>query len=189
MKHVRRITLDESLAGERTLPSFVRVKKFLDEKECNRLVASCVGTRRFYRSNGQQLAKRVSISYLLPQADPELTERVEQLFIENNIWNLSLTQVLHPMRVQLYVRGDYNDVHSDYDYETLDYSKLTLVIPLVGRKKWKGGDLRVGNSKLVPKMNLGDAVIFPSFQPHLVSRVHAGSRITLAAWIAGPKLR
>jgi PKHD-type hydroxylase len=93
------------------------------------------------------------------------------------------------MRIQSYVRGDYNDVHSDYDYTTQDYSKLTVVVPLVPRTKWKGGDLTVGNELATPKMALGDAIVFPSFLPHFVARVSKGTRVTLSAWISGPPLR
>jgi predicted 2-oxoglutarate/Fe(II)-dependent dioxygenase YbiX len=183
------MTIQESIAGERRLPSFLRIKSFLNREQCSQLVNDCVGRQRFHRSGGGALAKKVSISYLKPEANIEMTQALERLCVKHNTWNLRLGQIVHPMRIQQYVRGDFNDVHSDFDYDTQDYSKLTIVVPLVPRSQWSGGDLSIGNGLATPKLEIGDAIVFPSFLPHFVSRVQKGRRIVLSAWVSGPPLR
>jgi hypothetical protein len=52
-------------------------------------------------------------------------------------------------------------------------------------------DSALGNIEhlLAPRMQKGDAVIFPSFTLHRVTPVLSGIRIVLSAWISGPPLR
>jgi len=78
---------------------------------------------------------------------------------------------------------------TDYDYTDGDYSKLRIIMPLVDPRKWGGGVLGIGNSLAMPSLRCGDAVVFPSFTLHGVSRVFRGSRIILSAWVSGPALR
>jgi hypothetical protein len=181
-------TLRASLKGTHSLPEYVRVKSFFSRKECDSIIEDLVLKTRFYRTNGSALAKRVSISYLEPQRHAALATSLYSVAAGSNSWKLRLTGIIHPMRIQEYRRGDYNDVHADYDYVTQDYSKLTIVVSLLDRNRWDGGDLHIGNTAAKPKINMGDAIVFPSFQPHSVSRVLRGRRLVLSAWISGPPL-
>ena len=171
------------------LPPFVVERCVLSAQECQALLDSTSCRTRYYRSNSQQLARRVDISYLTPKAVPELSTKLENLSAKTNVWGLALIGVTDNMRIQRYRRNDYTDTHSDYDYSTCDFSKLTLVIPLVDPSGWEGGELQVGNSLRTPRLKIGDAVVFPSFSPHRVTRVKKGVRVVLSAWISGPPLR
>lgn len=169
----------------RSLPQFVVVRRLFSPDHCQTLLSKT----RFYRSDSQYFARRVDISYLKPDDFAWVFEKMAAVAAKQNVWELALSAISEPMRIQRYRRGDYSDPHSDYDYTSPDHSKLTVVVPLVDRRNWRGGDLEIGNSFLTPRMDKGDAVIFPSFCLHRVTRVTSGSRIILSAWIAGPVLR
>lgn len=173
----------------RRLPSFVVHRHALSKPECRDLLSNPTCRSPFYKSRSQQLARKVEYAYITPSHAPWLFDRVGRLAARRNVWGLALTAIADPMRLQRYRRHDYSDVHSDYDYPTTDHSKLTVVIPLVSPSEWHGGELEIGNDFQTPRLRLGDAVIFPSFVPHRVTRVTGGTRLILSAWISGPQLR
>jgi PKHD-type hydroxylase len=41
----------------------------------------------------------------------------------------------------------------------------------------------------VPVTEQGDAVLFPSWAPHMVTPITRGTRYALAAWVCGPQFR
>jgi len=124
-----------------------------------------------------------------PQQARWLFAKLGYLAARKNVWDLALSAIVEPIRVQRYRRGDYSDLHTDYDYTDGDCSKLTIIMPLVDPHEWGGGKLQIGNSLATPRLRRGDAVVFPSFTPHKVSPVLRGNRIILSAWVSGPLLR
>jgi len=171
------------------LPNVVRWPRALSPDECDTIATATIALRRARRSAEPTLAKRVEMVFL-GRADAKwLYERLRAIGRATNVWRLRLTEVQEPVRVQRYRRADYNDLHTDYDYPDCDYSKLTIVVPLVDAGAWTGGTLEVGNSATHPKLRRGDAVIFPSFLAHRVTRVLSGTRVVLTGWIVGPPLR
>lgn len=188
MKAVTAYRPDATVAAG-PLPEFRLARKTFSNEECDALLGAASSRTRFYRSASASLARRVYIRYLDYQSEPWLTRRLEALARANNVWRLRLRGIADPIRIQRYVRNDYSDVHSDFDYPSTDFSKLTVVVPLVDRSDWKGGELQIGNSGAAPRLRRGDAAIFPSFLPHAVSRVTSGVRITMSAWVSGPALR
>jgi hypothetical protein len=175
--------------AQKALAASVVERAFLSRAECQLLLTRSGMRTRYYRSDGQQLAKRVDIAYVRPKTVPEVFGRIAELAKRNNVWGLTLDAVDDDMRIQRYVRHHYSDLHSDYDYPTRDFSKLTVVVPLVERSNWAGGDLQIGNGLDAPRLRMGDAVIFPSFLPHRVTRVTRGVRVVLSAWVSGPPLQ
>ncbi len=172
-----------------TLPEFIVQHRVLTTRQCECLVENTSSRGRYYRSNGSSLTKRVDIAYVYPRQAHWLFTKIGFVAAKKNVWDLALSAIIEPIRIQRYRRGDYSDVHTDYDYTDGDYSKLTIVIPLVDPDEWEGGKLEIGNSLATPRFKRGDAVVFPSFTPHRVGRVVRGTRITLSAWISGPILR
>jgi predicted 2-oxoglutarate/Fe(II)-dependent dioxygenase YbiX len=172
-----------------TLPEFIVKHRVLTTRQCERLAEGTSSRGRYYRSNGSLLTKRVDIAYVYPRQAHWLFTKIGSIAARKNVWNLALSAITEPIRIQRYGRGDYSDIHTDYDYTDRDYSKLTIVIPLVDPDEWEGGVLQIGNSLATPRLGRGDAVVFPSFTPHRVGRVLRGTRIVLSAWISGPVLR
>jgi PKHD-type hydroxylase len=169
----------------RPLPQFISVQGLFNPTQCETLLEKT----RFYRSDSESFGRRVDISYLRPEQFGWAFAKIASVASRKNLWGLALSAISEPMRIQRYRRKDYSDPHSDYDYSTPDYSKLTVIVPLVDRRDWNGGVLEIGNSFLAPRMRKGDAVIFPSFSVHRVTPVTSGVRIVLSAWISGPPLR
>jgi PKHD-type hydroxylase len=171
------------------LPNVVCFPQAFSPEECDKLTTTITAARRVRRYAEQSLAKRVDMLFVGRAEARWLYDRMRAIGRAANVWRLRLTEVQEPIRVQRYRRADYNGTHTDYDYPDCDYSKLTIVVPLVGARAWKGGALEVGNSAEQPKARRGDAVVFPSFLAHRVTRVLSGTRIVLTGWIVGPPLR
>jgi PKHD-type hydroxylase len=185
MARARREILEPVPMRARPLPQFAAVRGLFTSGQCETLLEKT----RFYRSDSQYFGRRVDISYLKPEQFGWVFAKIAAVAARKNPWDLALSVISEPMRIQRYRRRDYSDPHSDYDYATPDHSKLTVIVPLVDRRNWEGGILEIGNSFLAPRMQKGDAVIFPSFSLHRVTRVLSGIRIVLSAWVAGPPLR
>jgi len=171
------------------LPEFVICRRALTAAQCDRVLHETGLHSRFYRTDGPAIAKRVDIAYLYPDRARWLFNKVGRIAVAKNVWMLALSAITEPIRIQRYRKGDYSDLHSDYDHSSCDRSKLTVIIPLVDPSGWDGGALRVGNNLDVVRLAQGDAVIFPSFAIHRVDRVTRGIRMILSAWVSGPPLR
>lgn len=168
------------------MPEFVIQRNALTLHQCEELVSL---VRRFYRSNSRHITKRVDIAYVYPAEAPWLFSKVAKVGATRNVWDLAISAITEPIRIQRYRRGDYSDLHCDYDYTGRDHSKLTITIPLIDPSEWQGGKLEIGNGLVTPNLRRGDAVVFPSFSPHRVTRINRGARIVLSAWLSGPPLR
>jgi len=77
--------------------------------------------------------------------------------------------------------GNY-DLHQDVFYGD-DVRKLSMSI--IVTDNFTGGELFIMGDQI--DLQKGDAVIFPSFLPHLVAPVKTGSRLALVSWMYGPQ--
>ena len=186
MTHRRRS--EERASKNVRFPEFVTERRFLAAVECQALVEAAKRSG-YQRSAAPHLERRVDISFVSPDASSQLFDRISALARMKNVWGIRVSGIYDDMRVQRYSRGDYTASHADFDYSTGDYSKLTVVIPLVRPSRWQGGELQIGNTLRSPRLGLGDAVVFPSFSHHRVTRVTRGSRVSLSAWLYGPPPR
>jgi predicted 2-oxoglutarate/Fe(II)-dependent dioxygenase YbiX len=161
-------------------------RRLFSAAECDALIRHA-GEGRFYRSTASRLSRQVDIRYLYPGDADWVYERLAQTFVNLNVWNFALTGIVEPFRVQRYMKGDFTREHADYEPDTSDRSKITAIVPLVQRSKWRGGRLMIGGIG-APRIDQGDCLLFPSFMFHNVLPVVEGVRIVLSGWVAGPSL-
>jgi PKHD-type hydroxylase len=96
--------------------------------------------------------------------------------------------------VTTYNPGDHYTWHCDYGVSTGDsYTrKISMTLPISDPNDYEGGDLELidyqGNILKAPKEK-GTMIFFDSRIPHRVTPVIKGKRISLVAWMMGPKLR
>lgn len=110
-----------------------------------------------------------------------------------DFWEYDLTY-LKGIQVTSYEKDDYYKWHCDYGAEndSNHTRKLSATLLITDPTEFEGGDLEFidyhGNTVSVPKSK-GTMVIFDSRVPHRVTPVTKGKRISLVAWMLGPKLR
>jgi hypothetical protein len=171
------------------LPVFRVVRRLISAGECEVLLKLGAESGRYYRDRPEQVDRAVAFRLMRGSEAPWVRERLTGAFKRENIWELTTTTIAAPLRIQRYGRGGYTGPHTDYDYATGEFSKITAVVPLVSRLEWKGGDLLIGNGLRCPRLDRGDCVLFPSMSRHEVTRVSQGTRVVLTAWMDGPPLR
>ena len=168
----------------RRLPWLRTLKGVLDREDCA-LVLKHVEMCGGYSRDEVPDCRRTDVFDIPLGTLPWLTAKFENVFQSQNMWKLQTSGLYSVLRVQRYRRGDYIERHIDYDYLIGDHTKLTAVVQLIDREAWSGGTLYVGNDMETPTLEMGDAVIFPSFAIHQVSKIRSGQRLTLAAWAMG----
>lgn len=108
-------------------------------------------------------------------------------------WEYDLTY-LSGIQVTSYDVGDHYDWHSDYGMpkDPGHTRKLSATLLVTDPSEYEGGDLEFidyhGKNLIAPRTT-GTMIIFDSRIPHRVTPVTKGKRISLVAWMLGPKLR
>lgn len=167
-----------------TLPPFLRESGLLSGEECESLSRSD-GWERQERTRHGTFGIRVWWQDL-PET-PWLTERLRHAFERNNPWQLDLDGSIET-RLLRYEEGDFTRPHVDYDHVHEDFAKITCVCQLSAREAFDGGALEI-SERFRPTLERGDALFFPSFSLHRVTRLERGTRLVLTAWARGPALR
>jgi PKHD-type hydroxylase len=113
--------------------------------------------------------------------------------VNREFWEYDLNY-LSGIQITTYEPGDHYTWHSDYG-TSLDerYTrKLSASLLITDPSEYEGGDLEFidyhGNTISAPREK-GTMIIFDSRIPHRVTPVTKGKRISLVAWMLGPKLR
>lgn len=128
-----------------------------------------------------------------------LSPTVENLFIFDRLaslsrqanaqfWNFQLSGFYEPLQLTRYKKGQFYSEHQDIGPGELSKRKLSIVIQLSDPKKYKGGQLEFpGFEKEQEKVltGIGSAIVFPSYNPHRVSKLTSGERFSLVAWVTG----
>ena len=121
---------------------------------------------------------------------------LHNLFISanNDYFHYDLDHFDTGIQTTFYTEGDYYTWHSDgmnsSDLVNSVYErKLSMSFMLTD--DYKGGELELElkPNKMVRKPKAGTAVIFPSWLAHRVKPVKEGDRISLVAWMNGPKFK
>lgn len=175
----------------KSLPAAVKIKRLLSPGHCRRLISlakrkglESIESDRYGQASTTQACR------LLPEDDPLVYERFVQkaTVLNAEIWRLSLTGIYEPVSVLRYGAADWIRPHIDADYRVPDPSKLSCTIQLVPRGAFTGGVLTIAETEVF-RLDIGDAVLFPSHMLHTVSPIKRGERFVLAAWIHGPSYR
>lgn len=110
-----------------------------------------------------------------------------------DLWEYDLN-FLKGIQITKYEEGDKYDWHCDYGAEPIsEYTrKLSATLLVSDPTEFEGGDLELidyhGNT-ITMERTKGTMLIFDSRTPHRVTPVTKGTRISLVAWMLGPKLR
>lgn len=97
--------------------------------------------------------------------------------------NFDLVPDLQAAQLTRYDAGQHYDWHIDLGAGPASLRKLSLVIELAHADE--GGGLQVFPHDFTLPLEVGDAVLFPSFIPHRAVPVTRGSRWSLVMWFLG----
>lgn len=113
--------------------------------------------------------------------------------INRDFWEYDLTY-LSGIQVTTYSVGDHYTWHCDYgvSQDSNHTRKISMSLLVSDPDEYEGGDLEFidyhGKNVFAPREK-GTMVFFDSRLPHRVTPVTKGKRISLVAWMFGPKLR
>ena len=108
-------------------------------------------------------------------------------------WEYDLTY-LKGIQITSYTEGDNYNWHCDYGTEedSNHTRKLSASLLITDPTEFEGGDLEFidyhGRTIFAPKIK-GTMIVFDSRLPHRVTPVTKGKRVSLVAWMMGPKLK
>lgn len=88
------------------------------------------------------------------------------------------------------INGHYKFHNDITSLKTKTSRKLSVVLSLSDSNDYEGGEFLLmphGENPIRFKFNKGDLIGFPSWIPHKVEPITAGTRITMVAWATGPK--
>ena len=162
----------------KSLPAAVKIKGVLSPSHCRRLISLakrkglvCIERDRYGQASATMACR------LLPEDDELIYKRFAQKATELNaeIRRLSLTGIYEPVSVLRYSAAAWIRPHIDADYRVPDPSKLSCTIQLVPKDSFTGGVLTIAETEVF-RLDIGDAVVFPSHMLHTVSPIKSGER-------------
>lgn len=143
--------------------------------------------------------RKSSIGWIALGADSRwLFERIGKLAIESNkkLWRFDLGGLLEQLQYSRYEApaGGYDwhlDIASSSTMASGARRKISVVVQLSDPDECFGGELELRPARhvIAPFLEMGSAVLFPSYLLHRVSPVKQGSRESLVAWVTGPPFR
>ena len=177
-----------------SLVSAVWRRGLLTAAECQRLIDAPVAWAPALAttSEGKPTAtggKRAAWK-LLPLADYEWVYARLARFVQDHAdYGFAIEELGAPLKVQRYAPGDFHRWH--VDLATGPRRKLGITVQLSEGGNYEGGALRLYNppEHLEALRDQGAAVCFPSYLPHEVSAVRAGTRNALTGGAVGPPFR
>jgi PKHD-type hydroxylase len=113
--------------------------------------------------------------------------------VNRDFWEYDLNH-LEGIQISTYEEGDHYTWHSDYGTsgDSRYTRKLSASLLITDPSEYEGGDLEFidyhGNTIAAPK-GKGTMIIFDSRIPHRVTPITKGKRVSLVAWMLGPKLK
>lgn len=123
--------------------------------------------------------------------EPWLLKRVGEVVstINEAHFGFHLEAMQEPLQYARYALGDHFDWHVDMGEG--NRRKLSLSVQLSEPHEYEGGELVVQLGSRVETMDAarGAVIAFPSWVPHCVTPVSAGTRRALVVWAHGPAFR
>lgn len=162
------------------------------------IVPATVGTPTDHRVD--EKVRCVKMATFDHQDSAWLYDRIAQKITSANrdYYQFDLTGLLEPIQFLKYTvaeNGGQNGHyiwHQDAGAGSMGNRKLSLVVQLSPVSAYEGcrlswfGEYGAQES---PAVDQGEAVIFPSYVPHMVSSITKGVRYALVAWVHGPRFR
>jgi PKHD-type hydroxylase len=143
--------------------------------------------------------RKSSIGWIALDDDTRwLFERIGKLAVESNrkLWGFDLGGLSERLQYSRYEApaGGYDwhlDIASSSRMALGAQRKISLVLQLSDPDTCFGGELELRPARHVvtPFLDVGAAVLFPSYLLHRVAPVKQGSRESLVAWVLGPPFR
>lgn len=192
-------------------------QRFLSPPECRELVSVGISKPLGYGTIGNSSNEGFKLdkdyrcvrtrALLLEDGVEWLYQRIRQLVgaANDNHYRFDLTGIEQGVQ---FLRYDAPTVatpdppghykwHQDFGGGASSLRKLSLVVQLSDPATYGGCELRMftdcdfapHSPDGHPLTDQGDAVLFPSWTPHMVSPITRGTRYAIAAWVCGPQLR
>jgi PKHD-type hydroxylase len=134
------------------------------------------------RSIIRWLTRNEQTQFVYDRVAAAVTAANEQVF------GFALTGFLHALQYTEYDKDGKFDWHMDFGSGPMNCRKISVTVLLSASHEFEGGQfetLTYGQPKAAA-IDLGDAIIFPSYIVHRVTPISLGSRRSLVAWIYGP---
>ena len=112
-----------------------------------------------------------------------------------NLFNFDLDGWANFVQYTVYNEpGSYYDWHNDLadsEFNPDKVRKLSISLCLSSKDDYEGGEFQIlsGRKMESVKMDIGDAIIFPSDLMHRVRPIKSGKRISLVGWMGGPPFK
>jgi PKHD-type hydroxylase len=140
-----------------------------------------------------------SVGWLgLDAASEWLFERIGQIVLASNqrLWHFELGGMAEQLQYSRYEApaGGYDwhlDIASSSAMAAGARRKISVVVQLSNPDQCFGGELELRPARhvVVPFLEVGSALLFPSYLLHRVAPVKQGARESLVTWVAGPPFR
>lgn len=185
--------------GGNSLLSLPECEWIIARGESEPLQAATVGTPTVSRVDERVRCVK-SGTFDMPDAGWLYQRLIEKIGLANrDYYQFDLAGLLEPVQFLKYtaasveqeVDGHYT-WHIDSGAGSMGNRKLSVVVNLSPAFAYEGCRLswfgEYGQQES-PAIGQGEAVVFPSYVPHMVSPITSGVRYALVAWIHGPRFR
>lgn len=166
--------------------------KLFDDEWCSRVIRICK-KRKPQKGTvfaGDKPEIRTSkIRWVEPADDTRwLYELLTRMVtgINSVSWHFDITHVEH-LQFTEYAEGGFYGLHAD-DLAARGHEQRKISISILLNDDFEGGrfSFQTGETQEFADLQKGEAVVFPSFVMHRVSKVTSGVRYSLVAWVSGP---
>lgn len=191
------MTVNETL----TLPLFIVVKECMSKSLCDKFVGigpdmvpdvepHIAGHPDLRYGDEYRFGDPIHGEPKYDEIEDEAIEILTEAAVSHNVWGVLLDGRIKRPLVLRYFQNCALLRHVDYrPHEDCPgrLNKLTVVVQLSNSIECSGGQLLIGKEP-VP-LEKGDAVVFPSYCLHEVTKVESGERWSLVLWLNGPYYR
>jgi len=182
--------------------NFTVSENFLPHHVCDDIIKLAKKKNLIEGVVGNELDKKIRDSRIVWLDDVWIYDWITPFVKEINInlnWNFNL---LYPEQIQFttYKQNQFYGWHQDtIPKSDGEQRKISVVIPLSNSEDYEGGDLEFFDSMIQPESKQekiikdeklrgkGNAVVFPSYVYHRVSKVMKGERLSIVIWYVGEK--
>lgn len=177
--------------------------------------AECEAIKNYYNIGNEQISATISDStiksgnslFVVPTGirkskqvwlpwSPEVDwifQRLTEVATQINYvkYGFQLSGFVENLQITKYESGGHYKWHQDTGPGPLSLRKLSISAQLSAPADYEGGEFEVFEdpTHIQGTKDLGDVLVFPSYQVHRVKPVTKGTRFSLVAWIGGEPYR